>query len=149
MFTKILVAVDGSQHALKAVEIAADLAEKYGAGLTLLTVYKTIRMQESTHSLVRTRTTVEPQITDAELKRAAEEVIEEAEKIAHQHDIPKIEGVVKRGQPARTITKTAEEIGADAIVMGSRGLGDVGGLLLGSISHKVSSLSKCSVITVK
>lgn len=149
MFKRILVAVDGSRHALRAVEIASDLAEKYDAELMLLAVYKTVRMQESTHSLVRTRTAVEPQVTDAELKRAAEEVVAEAEAIAREHDIPRIDTVVKRGQPARTITKTAEEIGADAIVLGSRGLGDVGGLLLGSISHKVSSLAKCSVITVK
>jgi nucleotide-binding universal stress UspA family protein len=56
---------------------------------------------------------------------------------------------VKRGQPARTIVSTAEEVQADAIVLGSRGLGDVSGLLLGSVSHKVASLAKCNVITVK
>ncbi|RDD61805.1 universal stress protein [Ferruginivarius sediminum] len=149
MFKKILVAVDGSQHALRAVEIASDLAEKYGAELTLLAVYKSIRMQESTHSLVRTRKSVEPQITDGELKQAAQEVADEAAAIARDHDIPKVDVVVKHGQPARTIAKVAEDQGADAIVLGSRGLGDVSGLLLGSVSHKVASLAKCSVITVK
>ena len=149
MFEKILVAVDGSKHAMRAVELAADLAEKYKSELVLLTVYKTIRMQESTHSLVRTGRSTSPHITDKELRDTAREVAEEAEAIAREHQIPKIESLVKRGQPARTITKTAEQAGADLIVMGSRGLGDVSGLLLGSVSHKVASLAKCNVITVK
>lgn len=149
MFKKILVAVDGSEHAFRAVELASDLAEKYVAELTLLAVYKSVRLPESTHSLVRTRTSVEPQITDGELKKAAEDVLEQAAEIARAHDIPEVHVTVKHGQPARTITHVAEDWGADAIVMGSRGLGDVGGLLLGSVSHKVASLAKCSVITVK
>lgn len=149
MFNHILVATDGSDHARRAVELAADLAEKYGAELTILTVYKTVRVQESTHSLVRTTRSLEPQHTDSELKEMAEEVLGEAKAIAEKHDIPRIEALVKRGQPARTIANTAEEVEADAIVMGSRGLGDVSGLLVGSVSHKVSTLAHCSVITVK
>lgn len=149
MFERILVATDGSDHARHAVEIAADLAEKYGAELTILTVYKTVRIQESTHSLVRTSKAMEPQHSDDELKEMAESILEDAKAVAEQHKIPRIDAYVKRGQPARTIANTAEEIEADAIVLGSRGLGDVSGLLLGSVSHKVSTLATCSVITVK
>jgi nucleotide-binding universal stress UspA family protein len=104
---------------------------------------------ESTHSLVRTTRSLEPQHSDDELQKIAEEVLADAETHARKHSIPKVETVVKRGQPARTIVATAEELGADVIVLGSRGMGDVSGLLLGSVSHKVASLAKCNVITVK
>lgn len=149
MFSKILAAVDGSDHSVRAVELSADLAEKYGAELVLLAVFKPTRVPESTHSLVRTNRTLEPQHTDDELQKIAEEVLADAEQHARRHNIPKIDARVKRGQPARTIVATAEEVDADVIVLGSRGLGDVSGLLLGSVSHKVASLAKCNVITVK
>lgn len=149
MFSKILAAVDGSEHSVRAVELSADLAEKYGASLILLSVFKPMRVPESTHSLVRTTRSLEPQHTDDELQKIAEEVLAEAEQHARKHEIPEILTQVKRGQPARSIVATAEEQGADAIVLGSRGLGDVSGVLLGSVSHKVASLAKCNVITVK
>ena len=56
---------------------------------------------------------------------------------------------VKTGQPARVIVKTAQAGGFDAIVIGGRGHGDPEGLLLGSVSHKVANLAKCTVIIVK
>jgi len=145
MFERILVAVDGSEHALKAVDLAADLAKKYGAELVILSVYRPIRVPDSTHSLVRARATARP--TD-DLKQMAKEVVDEA--IARAETVAvNASGMVRRGQPARTIVEAAEEVDADAILMGSRGLGDMGGLLLGSVSHKVSSLAKCNVIIIK
>lgn len=149
MFSRILVAVDGSDHAMRAVELASDLAEKYGAELTLLSVFRPTRLQESTHSLVRTSRSLEPLHSDDELQEIAQEILDAAEKVAKSHEIPSVISKVKRGYPARTIVSTAEEVDADLIVLGSRGLGDVTGLLLGSVSHKVSSLAKCNVITVK
>jgi len=149
MFSRILVAVDGSEHSMRAVELASDLAEKYGADLILLSVFRPTRLQESTHSLVRTNLSLEPQHSDDALQGVAEEVLQAAEKVARSHDIPKVKTKVKRGHPARTIVSTAEEHEADVIVLGSRGHGDVTGLLLGSVSHKVASLAKCNVITVK
>ena len=53
------------------------------------------------------------------------------------------------GAPADKIIAAAEKENADMIVMGSRGLGNIAGLLVGSVSHKVSNLSKCTCVTVK
>lgn len=147
MFDKILVAVDGSEHALKGVELAADMAEKYGSTLHIVSVYKEIRLPDSSHSLVRT--TLETGVSRGDLKAFAQEAVDAAKQIADKHDIPKVETHVLRGQPARSIVKLAEDQGVEAIVLGGRGLGDMGGFLLGSVSHKVSSLAKCTVITVK
>ena len=53
------------------------------------------------------------------------------------------------GDPAKEILNIANEEHADIIVMGRRGLGDLAGLLLGSVSHKVAHLAECACLTVK
>ena len=90
--------------------------------------------------------TGEPQYV---LDQFTEQVMQEAKDTARLAGVGDVRGEVKTGQPARAIIKTAEAGGYDAIVIGSRGHGDLEGLLLGSVSHKVASLAKCTVITVK
>lgn len=148
MFKTIVVAVDGSTHAMKALAIAVDLAEKYGSKLELISVYRQYSAMESTHSLIRTREGL-PDPTPA-MKQFAQDVVDAAlKKVREEDGFENVEGHVRRGQPARTIVDFAKEREADAIVMGSRGLGDVTGMLLGSVSHKVSSLAACTTISVK
>jgi nucleotide-binding universal stress UspA family protein len=145
MFERILVAVDGSEHALKAVDLACDLAQKYDADLIVLSVYRPLKVPDSTHSLVRARAAAQP---TAELKALAKEVVDEAVERVEKLGV-RASGMVKRGHPARSIVEAAEEVDADAILLGSRGLGDMGGLLLGSVSHKVSTLARCTVIIIR
>ena len=57
--------------------------------------------------------------------------------------------VMRRGEPAREIIAYAEEVGADFIVMGSRGRGSVKALFLGSTSHNVIHGAPCDVIVVR
>lgn len=57
--------------------------------------------------------------------------------------------VYRTGDPAETITEYAKEINADLIIMGSRGLGLVRGVLLGSVSKYVLEHTKCPVLIVK
>ena len=147
MFKIILVAVDGSDHATKALDIACDLARRYGARLIVLSAYRHHSPLESTHTLVGGSSELEP--PDATLGRLAHDIVEAALARARATGAPDVEGLVRRGPPARTIVEVAKDRGADAIAMGSRGLGDVGGFLLGSVSHKVSSLAECTCITVK
>jgi nucleotide-binding universal stress UspA family protein len=147
MFKTILVAVDGSDQAQKAVDVAADLAQKYDAQLLLLSVYKHVSALESTHTLVHSKDSVGPR--NPTLRDLANEFVKKADERARERGATRIETHVKRGQPARVIVEFAKEKGADVIVMGSRGLGDIGGFLLGSVSHKVSSLAECTCITVK
>ena len=58
------------------------------------------------------------------------------------------EYIVRMGSPADVILEEAARVGVDAIVMGSRGLSDIKGLLVGSVSHKVLHAAKCTVVTV-
>jgi nucleotide-binding universal stress UspA family protein len=147
MFQNILCAVDGSDHALKAAKLACELAAKHGAKLTFLTVTKALKMTaEVKHYIEVENLSGEPQYV---LDQFTENVLQQAKDAARAQGIADVKTKVKTGQPARTIVQTAERDGFDTIVMGSRGLGDLEGFLLGSVAHKVASLSKCTVITVK
>lgn len=147
MFQKILCPVDGSDHALKAARLAGELAAKFGAKLTLLTVTKTLKITPAVkHYIQVEHLSGEPQYV---LDQYTESVMQQAKDAARDLGVSEVKTEVKTGQPARTIVQVAERGGFDAIVLGSRGLGDLEGLLLGSVAHKVSSLAKCTVITVK
>ncbi len=58
-------------------------------------------------------------------------------------------GEVEDGDPAERILRHAETDKVNLIVMGSRGIGSLRGLLMGSVSQKVSQLAPCSCITVR
>ena len=87
---------------------------------------------------------------DAVIKTViGESVLEQAEARARGLGATSVETVLATGDPARTILATAEARGANLIVIGSRGLSDLGGLFVGSVSHKVNHLSGITVITVR
>jgi nucleotide-binding universal stress UspA family protein len=147
MLKTLLVAVDGSEHAARAVDTAIELAKAHGSRLLFLSVYKHYSRLESSHSLVRAREV--PEAPDETLGALAKETAERAAAYARERGIEDVEAYARRGHPARTIVDLAKRKGVDAIVMGGRGLGDIGGFLLGSVSHKVCALAECTCITVK
>jgi nucleotide-binding universal stress UspA family protein len=172
MIKTILVPTDGSEHAKKAVLLAADIAEKFDARMVVLHVLSSdplpealVRMAEVEHitpprsepSIAATpegkypaSTMVGQKEDRPEIRRfVAEHVVSDAEKIAKDKGVKNVHCVIEDGDPGKEILRYAEEESANLIVMGSRGLGDLQGLLMGSVSHKVSHLSPCSCITVK
>ena len=90
----------------------------------------------------------DPESLDDSMRAYAKEVAEEAKSIAAEAGAGNVRAFVKAGQPARMIVKFSEEHKADLIIVGSRGQGDVQGFLLGSVSHKVTSLAKAPVMVV-
>ena len=82
-----------------------------------------------------------------EIGKAGERILNAAvEKFPESMKVVK---VYRTGDPAETITEYAKEINADLIIMGSRGLGLVRGVLLGSVSTYVLERTKCPVLIVK
>ncbi|MEE8536041.1 MAG: universal stress protein, partial [Kiloniellales bacterium] len=63
--------------------------------------------------------------------------------------VEKIQRTLEDGDPAKAILDCAKRVEANLIVMGSRGLNDLKGLLVGSVSHKVSHLAECTCVTVR
>ncbi len=147
MFNNIICAVDGSDHALKAAEVASALAAKFGAQLTLLTVTRKISVTpEIKRYLELEHLTGEPQyVLDDMTKR----ILEAATQAARDAGVAAVKTEVRIGPPARTIVDFAKRSDADVIVLGSRGVGDIEGALLGSVSHKVANLAAMTVIAVK
>ncbi|SMF07243.1 Nucleotide-binding universal stress protein, UspA family [Tistlia consotensis] len=147
MFERILCCVDGSQHALRAAETACALAAKFGGQLTILTVAKELKPSESVKRFMALeQLSGEPQYV---LDEYTEEIVNKARDVAEASGLQGVKAEVRTGNPARTIVEFAERHKADCIVLGSRGIGDIGGVLLGSVSFKVNSLAKCTVVTVK
>ncbi len=146
MFKSILAPVDGSEQSGRALEVAVDLAAKYGGKVMILCVYRHHSPLEASLSMVRAATTETP---DDALKSYAKEIVAAAKERAASVGAVPLEGYVRRGQPARTIVTFAAKHEADAIVLGARGAGDLSGYLLGSVSHKVAGLAKVTCVTVK
>lgn len=146
MFRRILIPVDGSNAALAAVKAAYEVGDRFESELHLLCVYRHYSLLEASTSMVRPG---DPKNLDDSMREYATSVIESAKEYARGIGSKTVRGFVKSGQPARTIVGFAKEHKIDLIVMGSRGLGDVEGYLLGSVSHKVTSLASMPVLVVK
>jgi len=147
MFAKILVPLDGSEGAARALETALELTKRFDAELSLLCVFRHHSPLEASLSMVRARGPMDR--PDDALKGYASDIVADAKAKAIEAGVTPKEAIIKRGQPARAIVEFAKDRGIDAIVMGSRGTGDMEGLLLGSVSHKVTSLAPCTCVTVK
>ncbi len=145
MFDRLLVPVDGSDGAMAALALAAKLQQSGGGELLILCVYRHYSLLEASMSMVRPD---EPENLDDSMRAFASGVVEKAKSVAAEHGAGKLRGFVKSGPPARTIVAFAKDRDVDLIVLGSRGLGDVEGFLLGSVSHKVTSLAECPVLVV-
>ncbi|CAM3511756.1 universal stress protein [Halomonas lysinitropha] len=149
MYQSILVPVDGSRHAEHALKVAAQLARGTSATLHLMTVaeFPPDNLGLFTGGTPEPFTEEDREKLAAGMKEEAQKAIDKARAAVDLADI-EVEEVVRQGRPAELIVKEAEALGVDAIVMGSRGVSDVSGMVFGSVSHKVSHTADCTVITV-
>jgi nucleotide-binding universal stress UspA family protein len=145
MFTRILVAYDGSKGAMGALEKGVALQKLCDAELLIVTVYRHRSLQEASLSMIRP---VEPENLDDVLRGHAKQVAEFAKAEARRLGSKNPRAFVKNGPIARGIVSFADENHADLIVIGSRGHGSVEAYLLGSVSHKVTGLSELPVLVV-
>jgi nucleotide-binding universal stress UspA family protein len=128
--SKILVGIDGSENAEKALEHAVELAKKHKAKITLLNV------EES--KLLSLKPEVAKEIGESILSGAAAKVKE-----------VEFNTQLEFGNPAETIIEVAEKGNYDIIVVGSRGLSKVKRFFLGSVSDDISHHARRSVLIVK
>jgi nucleotide-binding universal stress UspA family protein len=141
MFRSILVAVDGSRAATEALTEAVDLARNEGARLTLISVAAPPRWQFVSGPYFV------PLPCPDELERAAENFLEDAEALVPE-DVP-VSTVLRRGPAAKAILERIEAGEHDLVVMGSRGLGPTGSLILGSVSRAVLARSPVPVLITR
>ncbi len=169
----ILVAVDGSDHARRAVDLAADIAQKYDAGLVLVHVLDDRPLSADARHLADVEFAellpeVSPEMPDARSggrlgefleahdarvasikKLLGERILADASQRAHEHGAKSVKTILGRGDPATAILEAGSDCEANLVVIGSRGRSDLTSLVLGSVSHKVNNLSPVNVITVR
>ncbi|WP_187152695.1 universal stress protein [Acidianus manzaensis] len=138
MFSKILVAYDGSEQAKKALDIAIELARKYDSELYIIEVVDEAIFENSG--------VLPPLSAIEELNKKAKKDIDEAVKKAQGI---KVVGEVLSGDPGSTILEYSKNNGIELIVMGSRGLSIFKKILLGSVSTAVLHNSSAPVLIVK
>ncbi|PMR72017.1 universal stress protein [Halomonas heilongjiangensis] len=145
MFSSILVPVDGSEHAKKALAVACRLVHE-GSTLHLLHIPESLSHETP---LVWGIGPVTLEASEEERERVGRQLITRAAEAAREQGAPRVETQLAQGDPVRTILSEARKHHVDAIVMGSRGLSDLQGFVVGSVSHKVSHAAECTVITVR
>ena len=79
----------------------------------------------------------------------AENVLAGAESRAADRGAHRMERLMERGDPTKRILEEANRCAVDVIVMGTRGLSDLQGLVMGSVAHKVTHAAGCTVVTVR
>ncbi len=150
MISKFLIAVDGSAHSMKAVDFGAQIAAPLNAKLVLLYVAKRESIPEAISQYAKAEHIAD---RDADmidvLKRGAQHMLAGAVSKARSVGVQDVDLEVEEGPIARTIVARGEHHDADMIVVGSRGMGDLEGLLRGGVSHRVETLAKCPVLVVK
>lgn len=138
---KIVVGFDGSDHGRRALERAAAIASE-GAELYVVAAAKL------SSSLVRDPAGGAGAIDPAEEEARASN-LEEARTLLAGKGITNVHLVEGRGNPADILVQQAGDVGADLIVVGSRGHGFAGRLLLGSVSTNVVHHAECDVLVVR
>ncbi len=147
MFKNILVAVDGSTASTHALETAIQLSDKLGAKLHLLHVVREMQMPLNP-GLMEKYEAVERQRHDL-LRSSGEEILNQAKRMAQSKGIESIESDIGSGDPATAIADHADKKQVELIVIGNRGLGQVHSMLMGSVSRKVSNITKAACLIVK
>ena len=175
MIRKIIVPTDGSEHADKALDLAVDFAEIYAAEIIVLhvlldspSVFDLLGLAEKLKADAAVMARLK-ELCDASIEAVSspyggivslptpdniiqiigELICARARTLAEARGINNVRTYIVDGSPAERILMAEEHENADMIVMGSRGLGKLSDLFMGSVSHKVSHLSKSTCVTVK
>ena len=147
MFSNILVAIDGSETSIRGLETAIALAKPLGAKLHLLHVVRDMQLPKELQKLMEVENIKGPR--EDVLKLVGDRILNQAKRVAESKGVKGVADDIGTGDPASSIVKHAERNGIDLIVMGSRGLGQVESLLLGSVSRKVSSMAKVACLIAR
>jgi nucleotide-binding universal stress UspA family protein len=141
--TRILVATDGSEGADRAIDYAARWAKNTGADLLIVNITGSLP-----EKLLRNFTHAQHAWLDELFEALSAETLTKARDRARDAGAATIELESRSGETASAIIDIAQEKRADAVVVGRRGIGQVAGLLLGSVSQKLASLAPVPVLVV-
>ncbi len=142
MYNKILVPVDGSKSSQKTIAHAAEIASKLGAEVTLLHVIpplpSAIQGRGYASSIVE------------EIQKHGSELLEQTkQEFMEFNSGVAVNTEMVYGDPAAEILQKAKNGGYDIIIIGSRGLNELAGFIMGSVSKRVVRHAPCPVLVVR
>jgi nucleotide-binding universal stress UspA family protein len=140
---KLLIAIDGSDHARRAIEAAARLAKE---GVAVDAVLVHVRDSPAYYGELPP---FDYESIESSLRQRQSTLLEAGLAQARNSGLPTVATQAAQGQAAQEIVRLAAERGADCIVMGTRGMNALGGLLLGSVAQRVVHLAAVPVMLVK
>src|SRR6516165_420034 len=138
----IIVDTESSPAANRAVDTAAMLAKATGSDLVILTVGGNISGAE-----LRRLAGIEGDLSEV-LESEANQILDRARKRARRQGVTPAKLQSAWGDPAQAIIDAVRREKADILVVGRRGRSRLSGLLLGSVSQKLTSLAPCNVMVV-
>lgn len=140
---KLLIAVDGSAFAQRAIEAAARLqAQTTGLDVALVNV-RDVPIYADLYS------PADAQAVELALQQQQSAVLEAAQAAARQAGLKQVSTQAEVGLAAQEIARAATELGAEMILLGTHGRGALGGLLMGSVAQRVVHLAAVPVLLVK
>jgi nucleotide-binding universal stress UspA family protein len=141
--TKLLVPFDGSDAAMRALRHAVFIVKTHEAGtIHVVNAHDEPDMYGEIAAMVPREKMAEIQRQASEARLAVAEKVLQAAGVAHSKE-------VLVGPAAQVIAQRADELGCDGIVMGTRGMSALGGLVMGSVANKVVHAAKVPVTLVK
>jgi nucleotide-binding universal stress UspA family protein len=145
MFGAIVVGTDGSETARKAVQQATELAQQVGASVSLVSAYEPVANQRLREEKREVPKDMEWMVNPRE---DVEATLQQASESIKQASV-EVTTFAREGDPADAILDVAEELGADLIVVGNKGMTGAKRFLLGSVPNKVSHHAPCSVMIIR
>jgi nucleotide-binding universal stress UspA family protein len=137
MFETIVIATDGSESVQRAVDVALDLARRFGATVHTVSIVDTDEIESS------------PERLQDEMERALKEQAEAAlSDVAASTDLD-VTTSVRVGRPAAEIREYAEAHDADLVAMGTRGRHGENRFLIGSVAERIVRTCPMPVLTVR
>jgi len=131
MFKTVLFPIDRSRETQEAMGVVVEIVQKYGSRLILLSVVEA--SEEAGEGM--------------ESPDVVAQLLEDAQSVFRQQGI-QTEAIERQGKPAFVICDVADEVGANLIVMGCRGLGLTEEGVTESVTNRVINLSPCPVLVV-
>lgn len=147
MIKKILVAADASSAANRAVAMAAYMASKHEAELLILHVIREMQLP----AVLKKAPELEKfnQTREDILREVANTILSEASDIAKKEGATKVQTAIGSGDPASSVIGFSKRRNIDLIVVGTRGLGKMKGLLMGSVSRKIANNAEANCMVVR
>jgi len=154
LFEKILVPLDGSEHSLKALDVAIQIAKKFEGKITLVHIYSVVAissmMPEPSMATAGVPVMATPdfsRLVEA-ARKVGSRILEDGEQRVKAAKV-EVNKLLEEGHTVQEIIRVAKEGNFELIVMGARGISHIREMLLGSVSDGVMHHVACPVLVVK